>query len=695
MRHRLIAPPYLHVCKYVPARLHQRTCSPAPAYLQPCTNILAALHQRTCKRTPPYLQTRKYGGAAVHPRRKGDYEQFVYICHSGLCMLLHSLDLGNNNIEIFMDTIQEKLAALRVAMRAEGISAYIIPSSDAHLSEYTPLRWQGRMWISGFTGSAGTMVVAQDWAGLWTDSRYFIQAESELKGTTIELMKQGLPTTPSIEAFLGKMLPAGSTVAADGACLSWAEAQETQTRLSVYGINYKLDTDLLERVWSDRPDVPNEPLFLQPAGYSGQTAADRIAAVNRRLQTKGANATIITMLCELAWVFNIRGYDVEYNPVAVGFGYISDREAVLFCRERKISEQVRASLEANGVRIEDYARVDDFVRRLDADTKLLVDTRRITHRLYDCIPSHCRIIEGVSVLTSLKAVKTSTEIEGLRKAMRRDGVSLTRFYIWLEKFLADGGTISEYDLGVKLNEFRAQGKRFYGDSFGTIAGYLGHGAIVHYKAEPETSYMIRAEGVLLLDSGGQYYDGTTDITRTLALSKPSQQLRADYTRVLKGHIQIALAIFPEGTCGCQLDVLARKALWDEGLNYGHGTGHGVGYFLNVHEGPQNIRTDLNPTPLEIGMITSNEPGLYRADEYGIRIENLIVTELRKETPFGRFFGFETLTLCYLDNQLVDKSLLTSEEIAWYNDYQERVYQTLSPELTNEEAQWLRAKTQAI
>lgn len=591
-----------------------------------------------------------------------------------------------------MSVITERLVALRAAMRAEGISAYIIPSSDAHLSEYTPLRWQGRSWISGFSGSAGTMVVTLEHAALWTDSRYFLQASDELEGSTIELMKQGVPGTPSIESFLGQTLPAGSVVAADGACLPWADAMDTAKKLSLYNIEYRLDTDLLERVWLDRPSVPSGELFLQPAKLSGQTASDRIALVNDRLKKAGANATIITMLCELAWVFNIRGYDVEYNPVAVGFGFISDKEAVLFTLPEKINDAVRADLASNGVRIEDYSRIGDFVAGLDADTRLYVDTRRTTYALYDRIPRHCRIIEGVSVLTSLKAVKTPTEIEGVRRAMRRDGVSLTRFYIWLEQLLASGGTISEYDLGVKLNEFRARGGEFYGDSFGTIAGYLGHGAIVHYKAEPETSYTIRGEGVLLLDSGGQYFDGTTDITRTLALSAPSDQLRQDYTRVLKGHIQIALAVYPEGTCGCQLDILARKALWDAGLNYGHGTGHGVGYFLNVHEGPQNIRTDLNPTPLEIGMITSNEPGLYRSGEYGIRIENLVVTELRAETPFGRFFGFETVTLCYLDNALVDKSLLTAEELAWYNDYQERVYQTLSPELTTDEAAWLRAKT---
>lgn len=577
-------------------------------------------------------------------------------------------------------------------MRAEGISAYIIPSSDAHLSEYTPLRWQGRSWISGFTGSAGTIVVTLDWAGLWTDSRYFLQGATELEGSTIELMKMGLPDVPTIEGYLAEHLPSGSVVAADGACQPWADALDTRRRLEIYGIDLRLDLDLLDRVWADRPGVPSEPIFLQPAQYSGQTARERIAQVVAGLRAGGANATIITMLCELAWVFNIRGYDVEYNPVAVGFGFISEREAILFTLPEKVSPEVRADLEANGVRIEPYERIGDFIRALPETTKLYIDPKRITYALYDHIPKHCRIVEGVSVLTKLKAVKTPTEIEGIRRAMRRDGVSLTRFFIWLERLLGSGQTISEYDLGVKLNEFRARGERFYGDSFGTIAGYRGHGAIVHYKAEPETSYEIRPEGVLLLDSGGQYFDGTTDITRTLALSAPDERLRTDYTLVLKGHIAIAMARFPEGTRGSQIDILARKALWDRGLNYGHGTGHGVGFFLNVHEGPQNIRTEVNPTVLEVGMITSNEPGLYRSDEYGIRIENLVATQVVEETEFGRFLGFETLTLCYLDNALVEPSLLTADERQWYNDYQERVYQTLSPDLTPDEAAWLRAKT---
>lgn len=591
-----------------------------------------------------------------------------------------------------MSTIIERLALLRKEMKAAGLSAYIIPSSDAHLSEYTPDRFKSRAWISGFNGSAGTVVVTLDKAGLWTDSRYFLQAGEQLKDSSIELFKMGVPDVPTIEGFLAAELPAGSVVGADGACLSFAEADDTERKLAVYGIEYRLTQDLIERVWADRPALPDHPLFLHPEEYSGASAKERIEAVRGKLRAQGANATIITMIDELAWVCNVRGNDVSFNPVAVGFGYIGEKEAVIFVDPAKVPEEVRSYLTANGVTLKGYTELDSFIAALPAEVRLLVDTKRITYHIYSLIPAHCRKIEGVSALTQLKAIKNGTEIACLRKVMARDGASLTRFFKWLEEALGRGETYTEYELGIRLNEFRAKNDKFYGDSFGTICGYLGNGAIVHYSAQKDTAATVRPEGVLLLDSGGQYVDGTTDITRTVALSAPSEELRTDYTLVLKGHIQLALVQYLEGTRGSQLDILARHALWQQGLNYGHGTGHGVGFFLNVHEGPQNIRMEVNPTPLELGMITSNEPGLYRSGKYGIRIENLVITELREETEFGRFFGFETVTLCYLDNQLVRKDLLTAEEIAWYDAYQERVYQTIAPLLSSDEAAWLRSKT---
>lgn len=594
-----------------------------------------------------------------------------------------------------MVEIKERLAQLRQAMKAAGLSAYIIPSSDAHLSEYTPSHWKGRSWISGFTGSAGTIVVTLDKAGLWTDSRYFLQAGEQLAGTTIELFKMGIPGVPSIEGFLAEELPSGSVVGADGACLSQAEAADTRYKLAVYGIDYRLDKDLLDEIWKDRPELPSHPLFLHPEEFAGQSAAERIAAVRARLNAQGANAVVITMTDELAWAFNVRGNDVEYNPVAVAFGFIGQDEAVLFAAPAKVTDEVREYLQHNGVSIREYGDLVPYLQQLPASVRLLIDSKRITSYLFEQLPSHCRKVDGISPITQLKAIKNETELANLRRVMARDGVALTRFFKWLEEALAKGETYTESQLDDILQQHRAKGERFYGDSFPTICGYNSNGAIVHYHALPGEGAVVRNEGVLLLDSGGQYVDGTTDITRTIALSAPSAQLKRDYTLVMKGHIQIALAKYLEGTRGSQLDILARHALWREGLNYGHGTGHGVGYFLNVHEGPQNIRMEVNPTPLELGMITSNEPGLYRSGQYGIRIENLVVTKECETTEFGRFFDFETITLCYFDNQLIQQDLLTEEELAWYNAYQERVYQTLSPLLTADEAAWLRAKTQPL
>nr|WP_329903421.1 aminopeptidase P family protein [Porphyromonas pogonae] len=591
--------------------------------------------------------------------------------------------------------IKAKISALREAMSKEGVKAYIIPSADAHLSEYTPERWKGRAWISGFDGSAGTVVVTDKKAGLWTDSRYFLQAESDLKGSEIELFKMGMPGVISIEEFLLQELNQGDIAACDGNCYAHTDAEETRSQLSQKNIKLRTDIDLFTEIWKDRPSIPAEKIFTHPDKYAGKSVKQKIETVLDKLHKKGCNATIMTMLDEVAWAFNIRGYDVPFNPVAVVYGYISDKESILFVLPHKIDKDVIAHLEAEGVKVKDYHEIVSYLGQLGQEVKLFVDPKRISEAIFEAIPQHCQKIYGVSIVTMLKAVKNDVEIKGLRDVMERDGVALTRFFMWLEKVLKEGATPSEVEIGEKLASFRAQDEQYYGDSFDTIAGYQAHGAIVHYSAKPETAFNLKAEGVLLLDSGGQYKDGTTDITRTLALSAPGADLKKDYTLVMKGHIGIATAQYPEGTRGGQLDILARKALWDEGLNYGHGTGHGVGCFLNVHEGPQNIRTEINPTVLEPGMITSNEPGLYRAGKYGIRIENLVVTRLNTETEFGKFFGFETLTMCYFDNNLIEKSLLTESEIKWYNDYQKTVYDRLSPRLNKEEAEWLKAKTAAI
>lgn len=591
--------------------------------------------------------------------------------------------------------IKERISALRKEMKNNGISAYIIVSGDAHLSEYTPERWQSRSWISGFNGSAGSIVVTLDRAGLWTDSRYFLQAAEQLEGSSIELFKQGIAGVDSIESFLCKELKSGDVVAVDGDTISHEELERIRINLSVYGIKMALDIDLIDKIWENRPSIPNKKVFLHKEEYSGESAASRIERTKKELTKYGANTSIITMIDEVAWLMNLRGYDVDYNPVAVSYAIVSPKETVLFILKEKLNEEVTTYLNKNGIKVKDYFEIKDYIKSLDKSSKVLVDAKRITENLYRSIADDITKVNGVSVITSLKAEKNEVEASRLREVMRRDGVALTKFFKFLEESLADGKTFTEYEIDEILRSFRAKDPNYYGDSFATICGYNAHGAIVHYRASKESSFTIENKGVLLLDSGGQYYDGTTDITRTIALDEPSDKLKKDYTLVLKGHIGIATAIYLEGTRGSQLDILARKALWDNLMNYGHGTGHGVGYFLNVHEGPQNIRMEVNPTELKIGMITSNEPGLYRTDEYGIRIENLVLTKDFQTTEFGRFFNFETLTLCYLDNNLVEKTLLDEKEITWYNEYQERVYRELSPLLNEEEAIWLRNKTKSI
>lgn len=595
-----------------------------------------------------------------------------------------------------MDTrnnrISQRVQLLRGVMEKKGFHAVIITSMDPHLGEYTPERWHSRTWISGFTGSAGTVVVTPQKAGLWTDSRYFLQASQELKGSGIDLYKEGVPGTLSIEEFLQQEVQASGIVAVDGECFTAEQARSMQGALENYGIRLETSYDLIEEIWQDRPIAPRGELFVHPEEFAGESTKERIRRIVEQLHKKGANATLMVMLDELCWALNLRGSDVDYNPVGLGFGYISDDRSAFFSYAEKITPEVRTSLTEAGVEVYEYNQFYSFLSSLEGGKRVWVDPNRISARAASALPQSCKIIEAPSVITLMKSYKNAAEIEGVRRAMLRDGVALTKFFMWLEKRLQEKEPINEYEVGEELTRFRAQQERYVSDSFATICGYKDHGAIVHYRATPQGAHVIEPKGMLLLDSGGQYLDGTTDITRTISLGNPSAQQKTDYTLVLKGHIAIATAQFPEGTRGNQLDILARKALWDKGLSYGHGTGHGVGVFMNVHEGPQNIRTDNNPTPMALNTLTSNEPGLYRSGEYGIRIENLILTIPKETTEFGAFYGFETLTLCYLDNDLVDVTLLTSNELDWYNAYQESVYQKLSSLLSQEEKEWLRAKT---
>lgn len=592
--------------------------------------------------------------------------------------------------------IRERVAHMRRIMKENDVQAYIIPGGDAHLGEYTPERWTGRRYMSGFTGSAGTVVVTTEKAGLWTDSRYFLQGAQQIEGTGLELYKEDIAGYPTIKEFLIQELNQNGVVAIDPCCYSWAEAKGLEGELATFGLQMKY-IDLLDKVWEDRPIVPRNPFFEQPIEFSGEKTSDRLQRIRKSITQKGAEATLITMLDELCWAFNIRSNDVNFNPVGVGYGYIDQEKAILFTYQEKIPSPLQSSLQEQGIKVHEYDDYVNFLKEISQqDVKIYIDTKRTSMLAYlNLSGGKAQFIYGDSVITLMKSIKNDIEMDGVRRAMVRDGVALTRFFMWLEDSLTKGEKVTEYTAGEKLTWFRAQQDRYVCDSFDTICGYKGNGAIVHYRAQKETANVLEPKGILLVDSGAQYLDGTTDITRTIALGEVTEQQKQDYTLVLKGHISIATACFPQGTRGNQLDILARKALWDRGLHYGHGTGHGVGVFMNVHEGPQNIRMDNNPTPMAVGTFTSNEPGLYRAGMYGIRIENLILTIEKSTTEFATFYGFETLTLCYLDNQLVDKRLLTIEELEWYNNYQRMVYDSISPLLNETERAWLRRKTQPL
>lgn len=547
--------------------------------------------------------------------------------------------------------IPERIAALREAMRQQKVDAYIIPSSDPHLSEYPADRWKSREWISGFTGSAGTIVVTADKAGLWTDSRYFLQAASQLEGSGIELYKLALPETPSITEFLLHELHAGQAVGLDGQTYSAAEASALANKLSRKEIKLDTSADLIEGIWKDRPAVPGNPIFEMPEALSGASVHEKLDLINNQLRSEGADCLILAALDEIAWTFNIRGTDVTYNPVVVSYAFVSEDESVLFIKPEKLTAEITEHLKKEGVTLAEYSMIQRYLSRLPENSRVFVDMNKTNVSLYDAIPGNCTIVEGISPANHLKSIKNETEIKGFQNAVVKDGVALTKFYIWLEKQMAEGAQVTEISAAEKLTALRAEQPQYIMDSFGTICGYAEHGAIVHYSATPETDATLKPEGLLLIDSGAQYLDGTTDITRTIALGEPTEQMKKDFTRVLKGTISLAKSKFPAGTRGSQIDILARKALWDSGINYLHGTGHGIGHCLNVHEGPQSIRMEENPVTLKPGMVISDEPAMYRTGEYGIRTENMILVREDSETEFGKFLGFDTLTLCFIDTRL--------------------------------------------
>ena len=590
------------------------------------------------------------------------------------------------------DRIHKRLAALRSYMQEKGIHAFIVPSTDSHLSEYPASHWESRKWISNFTGSAGTVVVTADKAALWTDSRYFLQAADELDATSYILQKEGLPDTPTIEEWLTEELEKGKYVGIDGSVYAAKDAFSLIRKLNMKGLHVIADYDPFATIWHDRPEIPKNPIFAFPEKYSGESTTSKIKRICDVVEKQGAESLLVASLDTIAWIFNIRGNDVKCNPVAVSYAYISRKETVLFIDNAKLTDETAKYLKGEGVIIADYAKVYDYIAK--SKHSVCLNAEKVTFLLYNSIPSDCRIIDMPSPADLMKSIKNEAEVEGFRVAMKKDGVALVRFLMWLEKAVPNG-EVTEQIIPGKLLEYRSQQQNFVGESFDTISGYGPNGAIVHYHVTPESSLPVEPKGLLLVDSGAQYFDGTTDITRTVAVGPLTEQMKKDYTMVLKGHIGIATAIYPQGTRGSQIDILARKTLWDNGINYLHGTGHGIGHFLNVHEGPQNIRLNENPTTLEIGMITSNEPGLYRAGKYGIRIENLVLTKHEMTTEFGAFYSFETLTLCPIDKAPVVKEMLTAKELEWFNRYHKYVYDRLSPLLTEEEKAWLKEKTDEI
>lgn len=592
--------------------------------------------------------------------------------------------------------IPERIAALREAMKQHKIDAYIIPTSDPHMSEYPADCWKYREWISGFTGSAGTVIITADKAGLWTDSRYFLQASTQLEGTGIELFKMMLPETPTIPEFLTHELKEGQTVGLNGETYSLADARSLEKALAEKEIKLNTNASLIDPIWKERPAIPEAPMFEMPIELSGKSTEDKLIDINKMLHKAGADCTILSALDEVAWTFNIRGTDVAYNPVVISYAFVSEKESVLFVNPKKIPAEIAEHLKKEGVTLADYGMLATFLSRLPERTRVFIDSKRTNVAIYNALPKSSILIEGTSPANHLKSIKNETEIKGFRNAVLKDGIAMTKFYFWLEKMLKAGEKVTELSAAAKLTALRSEQPQYVMDSFASISSYGPHGAVVHYSPTPETDTELKTDSLYLLDSGAQYLDGTTDITRTIALcDEPSEQMKKDFTRALKGTIGIAKCKFPAGIRGCLIDAFARKALWDAGINYLHGTCHGIGHCLNVHEGPQSIRMEENPVILEPGMVMSDEPAMYRPGEYGIRTENMILIREDSETEFGKFLGFETLTLCYIDTKLVIPSMLSVREHAWLNKYHQMVYDLVSPHLNEEEKAWLKEKTAEI
>lgn len=592
------------------------------------------------------------------------------------------------------ETIAQRVAALRQVMREEHLSAVIIPSTDPHNGEYIPARWESRKWISGFDGSAGTAVVTLNSAALWTDSRYFLAAEEQLQGTEYVLMKERMSGTPTIPQWLGHELAdeKSSEVALDGMCNSAATVETLVSELRAEGgITLRTNFDPMQRIWHDRPSIPDAPVFIHPMEYAGESAADKLTRIRRALRTVHADGMLVSALDDIAWTLNLRGTDVHCNPVFVSYLLISPTSATLYINKEKLTAEVSAYLMTQGVATDDYANVARGLSNY-LEYNILLDPDETSYTLTKVVRR--KIVSHASPIPTLKAVKNGVEMQGFRNAMLRDGVALVKF---LSRFktAVEQGRLTEVSADEMLTAYRAEQPLFRGVSFDTIVGYQEHGAIVHYEATPATDVPLRPEGLVLIDSGAQYLDGTTDITRTIALGPLTEEQKRVYTLVLKGHIQLQMLKFPDGASGTQLDAIARKDLWAAGLNFMHGTGHGVGSFLNVHEGPHQIRMEYRPAPMRAGMTVTDEPGIYLAGRFGVRIENTLLVVPYLSTECGDFLGFETLTLCPIDTAPIIVSMLTPDECAWLNSYHKTVLEKLSPYLNDEEKDWLREATKAL
>ena len=585
--------------------------------------------------------------------------------------------------------IRKRISALRSLMQSKSISAYITYSTDPHSGEYVPAHWESRKWITGFTGSAGTAVITPDDGGLWTDSRYFIQAEEQLTDTGLKLFKERMPETPSIPQWLCRVLKKGERVGIYGYTTSLQTVNELRNELSAYGIEVVMIEDLYKTIWNDRPGLPSNKPFILEEKYSGESASSKISTIRNHISNTGTDYILISALDEIAWTLNMRGTDIECNPLFVSYLLISEKEATLYINKNKLTETTVDYLQSQGVGHRNYEDIESDLTAISG--RKITMSPSINFAMYNAASEHNTVFIQASPVSKYKAVKNQTEINGFRNAMLRDGVAMVRFLIWLQKNIGNGN-LTELSIDEQLYKERSAMENFRGISFATIAGYQEHGAIVHYEADEHSASTLKPEGLLLIDSGAQYLDGTTDITRTIPLGPTTEEQKKDYTLVLKGFIQLAMAEFPQGTCGTQLDVLARLAMWKEGINYGHGTGHGVGHFLNVHEGPHQIRMNNVPTPLQPGMTVTNEPGIYRAGKYGIRTENTMLTVPSRKTDFGEFYKFEQLTLCPINTETILWDMLSPEETNWLNEYHETVYSKLSPLLTDEEKQWLRNAT---